>query len=292
MTPRETALTLTPREANSIANDRVTAFRPPFVRDASAAGVLLCCVFDQARRDVDDMAGSLGEHLPNDALGDVEEPGEVHCRGRDVVIDRVVRKGLSDEDARIVDQGVDPAEPLDRLLHDPLRGLGCRDVTAHGEEIPSVGGADRAGCRDDGISRTRERLCDPGADTPRGAGDDHDLARWTARPLRRARPVADPTRRAGSSDEVDLVDHASRLPAGDADEHALVQPAEIDCGRFDAGRRAEGVFTRIDVLPAPETGQDLGVPVADYLVIARRARHHAPFAGCSGRRRAPSRPGG
>jgi hypothetical protein len=35
-TTRETALTRTPRAAYSIASERATAARPPFVRDASA----------------------------------------------------------------------------------------------------------------------------------------------------------------------------------------------------------------------------------------------------------------
>ena len=38
ITPRETALTRTPRSAYSIASERATAARPPFVRDASADG--------------------------------------------------------------------------------------------------------------------------------------------------------------------------------------------------------------------------------------------------------------
>ena len=38
ITPRETALTRTPRAAYSIASERVTAARPPLVRDVSAEG--------------------------------------------------------------------------------------------------------------------------------------------------------------------------------------------------------------------------------------------------------------
>ena len=38
MTPSETALNRTPRDAYSIASDRVTATSPPLVRAGSAAG--------------------------------------------------------------------------------------------------------------------------------------------------------------------------------------------------------------------------------------------------------------
>ena len=41
MTPSETALTRTPREAYSIARDRLAATSPPFVRAGSADGLVL-----------------------------------------------------------------------------------------------------------------------------------------------------------------------------------------------------------------------------------------------------------
>ena len=41
MTPRETALARTPREAYSMASDRVTASSPPLVSTASAEGRVL-----------------------------------------------------------------------------------------------------------------------------------------------------------------------------------------------------------------------------------------------------------
>ena len=78
MTPGATALTRTPRAAYSMASDLVTAASPPLVSDASADGTLTRLV-DEAGRDVDDVAAALGEHLPDGALGDVEEPGEVHA---------------------------------------------------------------------------------------------------------------------------------------------------------------------------------------------------------------------
>jgi hypothetical protein len=41
MTPGDTALTRTPRDAYSMANERVTAASPPFVSDARADGLVL-----------------------------------------------------------------------------------------------------------------------------------------------------------------------------------------------------------------------------------------------------------
>src|SRR4051794_38930127 len=65
-----------------------------------------------------------------------------------------------------------------------------------------------------------------------------------------------------SSDEVGLVDDSRGLTAADADEDALVQPAEVGAGGLDPGRRAEGVFAGVDVLTAAEAGEDVGAPVA------------------------------
>ena len=100
MTPGATAFTRTPRDAYSIASERVTAASPPLVSDASADRAGAVGVVDQAGGDVDDVAAALGEHLSDDGLGDVEEPGQVHRSDGGVVIERVVGEGLADEDAR------------------------------------------------------------------------------------------------------------------------------------------------------------------------------------------------
>jgi hypothetical protein len=91
---------------------------------------------DEAGGDVDDVTtGALREHVPNDGLGDVEEAGQVHGHDRLVVVERVVREWLADENPCRVDQGVDPTEPIDCLLHHPLSGPDFRDVTLHGEDV-------------------------------------------------------------------------------------------------------------------------------------------------------------
>jgi len=124
MTPGATAFTRTPREAYSIASERVTAASPPLERATRAD-----------RRSLLGRSTMLVVMLTmwplpwsticsDRALGDVEEPGEVHGGDRRVVVGRVVREGLADEEPGVVDQAVDPPEPIERLLRDALGRLG------------------------------------------------------------------------------------------------------------------------------------------------------------------------
>ena len=177
-------MTRTPRDAYSIASERVTAASPPLVRATRAEGRSLLGVVDEAGGDVDDVAAALVDHLPDRALGDVEEPGQVHGGDRGVVVGRVIREGLADEDPGVVDQAVDPSEPIERLLHHALGRLGFCDVTLHGEVVGLVGGADRARGADDRVAGMTERGHQAGADALRGARDDRDLlrARASSRP--------------------------------------------------------------------------------------------------------------
>jgi hypothetical protein len=72
-----------------------------------------------------------------------KKPPEVHGGHRDKIIRRVVGERLADEDPGVVDQGVDPAEPVECLLDDALRCVRLGDVTRHGEDVGLLGGADR-----------------------------------------------------------------------------------------------------------------------------------------------------
>jgi hypothetical protein len=69
----------------------------------------------------------------------VEEPGEVHGGDRGIVVQCVLREGLADVDPGVVDQAVDPSEPVERLPHHALGGLDFADVTRDGEEVGLVG---------------------------------------------------------------------------------------------------------------------------------------------------------
>ena len=106
---------------------------------------------DEAGGDVDDVAAALADHLPDDALGHVEEPGQVYGSDRRIVVRRVFRERLADEDPGVVDQAVDPSESVDCLDHQALSSLGFSDVTAHREEVRLVGRTDRAGRGHDGL---------------------------------------------------------------------------------------------------------------------------------------------
>ena len=86
-------------------------------------------VLDETGGHVDDVAGALGEHRPDGALGDVEEPGEVHRGDRGKVTARVVGEGLTDVHPGVIDQAVDPAEPLERPLDRATGSLGVCDVS-------------------------------------------------------------------------------------------------------------------------------------------------------------------
>ena len=90
---------------------------------------------DQARRDVDDVSGALGQHLRDRGLGDVEEAGEVDGKHVGEVGSGVVGKRLCDEYPGVVHQRVDTAEPAQALLDDFSRGLRLRNVARDRQDI-------------------------------------------------------------------------------------------------------------------------------------------------------------
>ncbi len=75
-----------------------------------------------------------------------------------------------------MDDDVDPAEGLDRLLHESLEIVGNGHVSAYRERAQPVGFAleDVAAAREHGDVRAflGERLGDPEPDAGRGAADD------------------------------------------------------------------------------------------------------------------------
>ena len=99
----------------------------------------------QARRDADDVTRSLLQHLRGGALGDVEEAIDVDPHHQGVVLARVLGERLREKDARVVDQGVDPAEALESLLHDPLSGGRVADIAGDREHVRIVALLDGAG---------------------------------------------------------------------------------------------------------------------------------------------------
>jgi hypothetical protein len=73
----------------------------------------------------------------------VEEPGQVHGGDGGIVVGCVVGEGLADVDPRVVDQGVDPSEPVECLLDHASSGIDVCDVTLHRERVGLFGGRDR-----------------------------------------------------------------------------------------------------------------------------------------------------
>jgi hypothetical protein len=74
----------------------------------------------------------------------VEEAAQVHRGHHLVVCARVVGERLADEDPGVVDQRVDPPEPVERLLDHVPSGLRLGDVTRNREEVALPGGLHRA----------------------------------------------------------------------------------------------------------------------------------------------------
>src|ERR1700758_4091468 len=72
--------------------------RKPTLGERYKSGrVLALGAVDETRRDVDYVAtGTLGEDLPDDGLGDMEEPGQVHGGDRQVVVERVLGEWFAD----------------------------------------------------------------------------------------------------------------------------------------------------------------------------------------------------
>src|SRR5262245_2911402 len=121
------------------------------------------------------MSGALPQHRGGNTLGDVEEAGEI---GGDLcveVLGRVVREGLGDEDAGIVDERVDPPEAGQRLLDDALGGGGIANVAGDRENIRIAALLDRARRRHDAIIAIAIGLDEHSTDTLGGARYDGDL---------------------------------------------------------------------------------------------------------------------
>lgn len=146
MTPRATALLRMPRAAYSMAS----AF----------------------------VAAALAKHLLDGELGDAEEPAQVAAGDRVVVLPRVLGERFGDEDAGVVDEGVDTSEPLDRGGGDALGRGRVGDVALHGHDLRVVGGGDGPGGGDHGVAELAVRLDPTGADALGPTGDDGDLLGW------------------------------------------------------------------------------------------------------------------
>jgi hypothetical protein len=106
---------------------------------------------------------------------DVKEAREVDGDQGVEVLEGVVREGLADVDAGVVDQGVDPAKALDRLVDDALGGVRVGEVAWHDHDPRVRRGLDGSSGCDHVISELTVCPRDTRADALRSAGDDRDL---------------------------------------------------------------------------------------------------------------------
>ena len=107
----------------------------------------------QAGRDVDHVPAVAWASMARDrGAGNLEEAAQVHTGDGVVVVVGVVGERFGDEDPRIVDHGVDPTEPLQGGIDDPLSDPGLRDVAGHRQHHRVVALGDRARVGDDGVA--------------------------------------------------------------------------------------------------------------------------------------------
>ena len=74
--------------------------QPALGQRRQGGGRVAVGMVDEARRDADDVAAALRDHVRDRALRDVEEPAQVHRSHCRVVGGRVVGERLADEDSR------------------------------------------------------------------------------------------------------------------------------------------------------------------------------------------------
>src|SRR5215472_15050539 len=144
MMPGETALTRMPRQAYSMARDRVAAVPP--------------------------------RHLGDGPLGHQEEPGQIDPDDPGVVVRRVLGERLGDVHTGVVDERVDATEPVQRRAYDPVGGRGLGDVPTHGEHARVLGRPDRAGAGHHRPALPAVPGHQPGADALRASGDNGYLS--------------------------------------------------------------------------------------------------------------------
>jgi len=131
---------------------------------------------DQAGRDVHQVTSALpGQHRGDGAAGHLEEAPQVDSSHGVIVLVGVVGERLGDEDAGIVDDGVDPAEAGQGRVHDAGANAPRGHVAGRGQYIRIIRLADRAGVRDHGVTKLAVGGDQGGADALGGPGDDRHL---------------------------------------------------------------------------------------------------------------------
>ena len=118
------------------------------------------------------MATALPEHLADGALGHPEESGEVDPGDQRVVLGGVVGEWLGEEDACVVDQGVDAPEAVNCLADDLVGGGLVGHVARDREDVWVLRRLDVERIRHDRPASLPVSVDEAGADSLRAAGDD------------------------------------------------------------------------------------------------------------------------
>ena len=98
----------------------------------------------QARGDVDDRARAALGHVPGGLLTRIDEALQVRADHLLDVVDVVVGGRLGDEDARVVDEHIHVAEPIERGFEQALADFGPADVAV--DRYEAFRRSERVGC--------------------------------------------------------------------------------------------------------------------------------------------------
>jgi hypothetical protein len=138
-------------------------------------------VFDQARRDLHDVAATPLLHLCDGQLRDVKEAREIDAQHRSIISLGILSERLGDEYASIVDERIDAPEPGQAFGNRTLGRLPVGNVAGHHQDLVIVARPDRSCRRDHTVIESAIGFDKGCAHAPRCAGDDDNLLSDTHR---------------------------------------------------------------------------------------------------------------
>src|SRR5215510_14215148 len=132
-------------------------------------------VFDQARRDLHDMAAVPPLHLCDGELCNVKEAREVDPEHSGIVGLGILSEGLGDEYAGVVDKRIYAPKPGQAFGDRTLGRFTVGNVAGHYQDLVIVGWPDRPCCRDHRIIAIAIGFDKRCANALRGARDDGNV---------------------------------------------------------------------------------------------------------------------
>jgi len=97
-------------------------------------------------------------HYLHRALGHMKEACDIGGDVGSVVVMRIGGERLGDERAGVVDQRIDAAEAIERLLEDQIRRIRVSDIPLHRHEVLITAWFDRSGSGNDTVVAIPKRL--------------------------------------------------------------------------------------------------------------------------------------